>query len=135
METLAKTIGQIQTSQIIVLWQECLKLKKNGESMIEFLNKMNSIVIKLQSADEKISDNLKIAIVLKALPQEYDSFIATIQFQKISYLQLKERLIEQSLEGAQTNKIRVLRPLRLKRFIELAEDDTMEELDKETRKP
>ena len=61
---------------------------------------MDNIVFKLQSADEKISDNLKIAIVLEALPQEYDSFIAAIQFQQISYLQLKERLIERSLGGS-----------------------------------
>ena len=67
-----------------MLWQEFLKLKKNGEPVIEFLNKVDNIVLKLQSADEKMSDNLKIAIVLKALPQEYDSFIAAIQFQQIS---------------------------------------------------
>ena len=62
--------------------------------MIEFLNKVDNIVFKQQSADEKISNNLKIAIVLETLPQEYDSFIAAIQFQQISYLQSKERLIE-----------------------------------------
>ena len=56
---LQKTFGQIRTSQIFVLWQEFLELKKNGESMIEFLNKVDNIVFKLQSADEKISDNLK----------------------------------------------------------------------------
>ena len=77
---LQKTVGQIRTSQIIVLRQEFLELKKNGESVIEFLNKVDDIVFKLQSADEKISDNLKISLVLKALPQEYDSFIATRQF-------------------------------------------------------
>ena len=61
-----KTFGQIRTSQIIVLWQEFLELKKNGELMIEFLNKVDKIVFKLQTADENISDNLKIAIVFKA---------------------------------------------------------------------
>ena len=81
MEILAKTFGRVQTSQIIVLLQEFLELKKNGEWMIEFLNKVDNIVFKLQSADEKISDNLKIAIVFKALQQEYDSFIAAIHFQ------------------------------------------------------
>ena len=48
---LQKTFGQIKTSQIIVRWQEFLQ----------------NIVFKLQPADEKISDNLKIALVLKAL--------------------------------------------------------------------
>ena len=100
MEILAKTFGQIRLSQISVLWQVFLELKKRGESMIEFLNKVDNIVFKLQSADEKISDNLKIAIVLEALPQEYDPFIAAIQFQQISYLQLEERLIERSLGGS-----------------------------------
>ena len=75
-KNLQKTFGQIRTRQIIVLWQQFLELKKNGESTIEFLNKVDNIVFKIQSADEKISDNLKIAIVLKVLPQEYDSFIA-----------------------------------------------------------
>ena len=64
-----------------MLLQEFLELKKNGEWMIEFLNKVDNIVFKLQSADEKISDNLKIAIVFIALQQKYDSFIAAIQFQ------------------------------------------------------
>ena len=80
---LQKTFGQIRTSQIIVFWQKFLELMKNGESMIEFLNKVDNIVFKLQSADEKISDNLKKAIILKALPQEYDYFIAAIQLQQI----------------------------------------------------
>ena len=80
--------------------------------MMEFLNKVDNIVFKLQSADENISDSLKIAIVFDALLQEYGSFIAAIQFQQISYLQLKERLIERSFfwgggggGGAQTSKI------------------------------
>ena len=95
------TFGQIRASQIIGLWQEFLELKKNGESMIEFLNKVDNIVFKLQSEDEKISNNMKISIVLKALPQKKnDSFKAAIQFQQISYLQLKERLIERSLGGS-----------------------------------
>ena len=64
-----------------MFWQKCLELKKNGESMIEFLNKVDNIVLSLKSADEKISGNLKIAIVLKALPQDYDSFIAALHFQ------------------------------------------------------
>ena len=97
---LLKKFGQIRLSQIIVLWQVFLELKKNGESIVEFLNKVDNIVIKLQSADEKISDNLKIAIVLEALPHEYGSFIAAIQFQQKSYLQLEERLIERSLGGS-----------------------------------
>ena len=78
---LQKTFGRVQTSQIIVLLQEFLELKKNGEWMIEFLNKVDNNVFKLQSADEKISENLKIAIVFEALQQKYDSFIAAIQFQ------------------------------------------------------
>ena len=83
-----------------MLWQEFQELKKNKELMIEFLNKIDIIVFKLQSADEKISDNLKTAIVLIALPHEYDSFIAAKQFQQISYLQLKEQLIERLLGGS-----------------------------------
>ena len=71
-KNLQKTFGQIRTRQIIVLWQEFLELKKNVESMLEFLNKVDNTVFKLQTADEKISENLKIAIVLKTLPQEYD---------------------------------------------------------------
>ena len=89
-----ETFGQIRTF---------LELKKNGESIIKFPNKVDNLVFKLQSAYKKISENLKIAIVLKALPQEYDPFIASIQIQQISYLQLKERLIERS-PGESSNK-------------------------------
>ena len=53
-----------------MLWQEFPELKKNGESMIEFLNKVDNIVFKLQSEDEKISNKMKISIVFKALPQK-----------------------------------------------------------------
>ena len=100
MEILSKMIWQIRKNQIMVLWQEFLELKKNGESMIYFRNKVDNIVFKLQSADEKISDNLKIAIVLITLPRDNDSFIAAIRVQQISYLQMKERLIERSLGGS-----------------------------------
>ena len=106
---LQKTLRQSRTSQLIVLWQEFLELKKNSESLIEFLNIVDNIVFKLQSAYETISDNLKIAIVLKALPQEYESFIAAIQLQQIWYLQLKERLIERTLAGS-SNKQCNIRP-------------------------
>ena len=40
----------------------------------------------------------------QALPQAYDSFIAAIQFQQISYLQLKEQLSERSLGGSSNNQ-------------------------------
>ena len=68
--------------------------------MIGLLNKVDNVVFKVQSADEKISDIMKIGIVLKALTQEYDSFIAAIHFQQIWYLQLRKRLIERSLGGS-----------------------------------
>ena len=80
---LQKTFGQIRIRQVIVLWQDFQKLKKNRESMIEFVNKNRNLVFELEPADEKISYNLQIAIVVKALPQEYDSFIAAKQFQQI----------------------------------------------------
>ena len=106
-----------------MLWQEFLKLKKNGEPMIEFLNKVDNIGFELQSAHEKISDNLKTAIVLKAFPENYDSFIAAIQFQQISYLQLKELKLTRYQFYVNCG------------FIKLIEEDTMDELDRETRKP
>ena len=98
--TCKKYLERFEQAIVIVLRQDFLELKKNGDSMIEFLNKVDNIVFKLQSADEMISENLKIAIVFKALPQDYNSFIAAIQFQQISHLQLKDRLIERSFGGA-----------------------------------
>ena len=103
--------------------------------MIEFPNKVDSIVFKLQSADEIISDNLKIAIVLKALPQECDSFIAAIHFQQISYIQLKERLIERSLGGSSNKQDMSSTSIATPAIHRTREDDTMEELDKGARKP
>ena len=49
--------------------------------MIEFLNKVDNFVFKLKPTDEEISENLKTAIAIRALPQDYDSFIAAIEFQ------------------------------------------------------
>ena len=56
------------------------QIEKNGELVVEFLNKVDNIVLKLKSVDEKNSDSLKIAMVFKAMPQENNSFIAAIQF-------------------------------------------------------
>ena len=39
--------------------------EKNGKSMLEVLSKVDNFVFKLQLTDEKISDNLKVAIVVK----------------------------------------------------------------------
>ena len=86
-----KKLQQIRSIQII------LEIKKNGELITEFLGKVYTIVFNLQSTDRKISDKLKIAKVFKPLRQEYEPFIAEIQFRQISYQQLKERLIERSL--------------------------------------
>ena len=72
--------------------------------MIRFLRKVDNIIFKLQSADKNTSGKLEITIVLKAFPQEYDSIIAAIHFQQISYLQLKERLVGRSLGGSSTKQ-------------------------------
>ena len=55
------------------------------------------MIFTLESAKEVISENLKIATVLKALPEEFESFNAAIQIQKIDYNELKNKLIEKSL--------------------------------------
>ena len=55
------------------------------------------MIFKLESAKEVISENLKIATVLKALPEEFESFNAAIKFQKNDYNELKNKLIEKSL--------------------------------------
>ena len=61
-------------------------------------------MFKLQSAAEEISDNLEKPYILEALRmpyvQEYNSFIAEIQFQQMLHLQMKERFNESHLVGA-----------------------------------
>ena len=94
-EFLKKTFGSIKTPQILALWKQFLDLKKeSGESMTAFLNNVDVLIYKLTSAEEHISDTLKIASVLKALPTEYDSFIAAVQFQTLNYADLKSKLVE-----------------------------------------
>ena len=48
----------------------------SDEDLAQFKSRIQD---KLQSAQEVISDNLKIAILLKALPQEFASFTAAVQ--------------------------------------------------------
>ena len=56
--TCKKYLERFEQAIVIVLRQDFLELKKNGDSMIEFLNKVDNIVFKLQSSDEMISENL-----------------------------------------------------------------------------
>ena len=55
------------------------------------------MIFELEPAKEGIIESLKIATVIKAVPEEFESFNAAIQFQKIDYNELKNKLIEKSL--------------------------------------
>ena len=43
-----------------------------------------------------VSENLKIAVVLRGLSDDYKDFIAAAQFQELNYRQLKEKVIERT---------------------------------------
>lgn len=97
-EHLNYTYGKIKVTQILVLWREFLDIQmKTGESMTEFLNRLDVIIYKLQSADEVITGNLKIATLLKSLPGQYSSFVAAVQFQNLTFHDLKTKLLEKSI--------------------------------------
>lgn len=90
--------GRIKTCQIVDLWQEMINIAKSEEETTTmFLNKFENIIFKLQSVDEKVSENLKIAILLRALPTDYDAFKAAVQFQELTYQQLKDKVIEKAI--------------------------------------
>ena len=83
---LDQNFGQIKVSQILQLWKQFIDSKvEPGETVPCYLNRLDVLVFKLESAKEVVSENLKIATVLKALPNEYESFNAAIQFQKIPF--------------------------------------------------
>ena len=75
--------------------------------LLTFLNRLDVTIYKLQSAKlknprEVVSENLKLAVVLKGLPKEYESFKAAVQFQTITYKELKDKVIEKSLTTSKT---------------------------------
>ena len=90
--------GKINVSQILSLWKQFIDSRvEPGETVSCYLTRSDVLIFKLESAREGISENLKIATVLKALPEEFESFNAAIQFQKIDSNELKNKLIEKSL--------------------------------------
>ena len=100
---LEKTYGQIKTPQILSLWRSFLDSKlEPGETIPIFLNRLDVTIYKLQSVSEMISENLKIAVVLRALPDNFKAFIAAVQFQELDYAQLKNKLIETALSEVQS---------------------------------
>ena len=97
-EYLESTFGKVKVTQIIGMWREFLEIKVKGEeSIYSFLNRMDIMIYKLQSADETISENLKIAILMGALPDDYNSFLAPAQYQNLRYEDLKSKVLEKSL--------------------------------------
>lgn len=97
-EYLVETYGTIKTCQIVFLWKEFVDMtKSSSETVVQFISRYELIIYKLQSAKETLSDNLKIAILLKALPEEYESFVSALQFQAIDYKTLKAKLVEKSI--------------------------------------
>ena len=97
-----QTYGAIKTTQILLLWRQFLEFTSDdcyNTSMLSHLNRLDVTIYKLQSAKEVISDNLKIAILLKALPQEsYESFTAAVQFQNLTFEALKEKVREKAFD-------------------------------------
>ena len=61
-----------------------------GEILLVSLNRLDVIIYKHQSANENVSENIKLAVILKGLPQEIDSFKAAVQFQTKAYKELKK---------------------------------------------
>ena len=75
--------GQIKVSQILSLWKQFIDSRvEPGETVSCYLTRLDVLIFKLESAKEVISETLKIATVLKALPEGIESFNAAIQFQK-----------------------------------------------------
>ena len=68
-----------------------------GETLLTYWKRLDVIIHKLQSAKKVVSENLKLSVVLKGLPKEYESFKAVVQFQTITYKELKDKFIEKSL--------------------------------------
>ena len=92
------TYGKIENSQILAIWEEFLGFKvEPGETLLTFLNRLDVTIYKLQSAKEVVSENLKLAVVLKGLPKGYELFKAAVHFQTITYKELKDKVIEKSL--------------------------------------
>ena len=95
---LTETYGKVKACQIVTLWKEFIDVAKlQNEGTLEFINRFDLIVYKLSSAKEVISDNLKIACLLRALPSEFDPFVTALQFQSIDFKTLKSKIVEKSL--------------------------------------
>ena len=97
------TYGKIKNSQILAIWEEFLGFKvEPGETLLTFLNRLGVSIYKLQSAEEIVSENSKLAVVRKGLPKEYESFRVAVQFQTITYKELKDKIFEKPLTTSKT---------------------------------
>ena len=82
---LDENYGQIKVSQILSLGKQFIDSRVElGETVSCYLTRLDVLIFTLESAKEVISENLKIATVLKALPDEFESFNAAIQIQKLT---------------------------------------------------
>ena len=95
---------------------------------------MKNSLFKLKSADKSISEDLKSAKTLTTLSQQKNSITAETQFHQTPYLLLKDWLIERFLEGSSKKQNTGSMSISLQRFLDLAEIDTMEDLNSQKRK-
>ena len=80
--------------RIISLYTELTSLKKQeNEPIVDYVIRPESFATALRNAEEAISDALLIAIVLKGLPSEYDTFATVVQREKqVTFAEFKSAL-------------------------------------------
>ena len=67
------------TPRIISLYTELTSLvKKNEESVTDYVIRAETAAAALENAGETVSDSLLIAMILKGLPDSFQSFVAVI---------------------------------------------------------
>ena len=65
--------------RIITLYNQLTTLKKShSENITDYFIRAENAATALDAADEKVSDSLLIAMVLKGLPEEYTPFVSVI---------------------------------------------------------
>ena len=69
---------------IIALYTELTSLKMTGEgSLTDYVLRAETAATSLKSAGEQISDSLLIAMILKGLPVQYDTFTTVITSDRV----------------------------------------------------
>lgn len=94
------------TSKVTLLKAICNKNFRDGENMEQHLFEMEELFSKLDNADEKLSESLKVAMILRSLPDSFNALTTALESRNDDDLTLeliRPKLIDEALKLKNSN--------------------------------